>query len=71
MKSLILGGLLASTLVLAAAREEEPEAPPGPAVGQSAPSFRLNDHEGNAVAVGGERDQWTVLAFYPKARTPG
>lgn len=40
-------------------------------VGQTAPVFRLNDHLGKAVQVGGETDLWTVLAFYPKAATPG
>lgn len=40
-------------------------------VGQTAPVFRLNDHLGKVVQVGGETDVWTVLAFYPKAATPG
>ena len=48
------------------------EAPAGPAVGAAAPAFRLNDHTGKAVAVGGgATTAWTVLAFYPKAMTPG
>lgn len=46
-------------------------APAGPVVGKPAPSFRLNDHEAEVVAVGGARDHWTVLAFFPKAATPG
>ena len=47
------------------------EGRPGP--GARAPRFRLNDHNGNRTAVGGESegDRWTVLAFYPKALTPG
>ena len=40
-------------------------------VGQPAPVFRLNDHEGRAATVGGESEMWTVLAFYPKAMTGG
>ncbi|MDP6929665.1 MAG: redoxin domain-containing protein [Planctomycetota bacterium] len=42
-----------------------------PKVGQAAPKFRLNDHGGAAVKVGGKSKTWTVLAFYPKAATPG
>ncbi|MFT5478296.1 MAG: hypothetical protein ACI8Y8_003661 [Planctomycetota bacterium] len=42
-----------------------------PVVGESAPRLRLNDHDGNIVTVGGEGERWTVLAFYPKAMTPG
>ena len=40
-------------------------------IGKAAPSFRLNDHTGRAVEVGGEAEGWTVLAFFPKAATPG
>ncbi|MBI5849714.1 MAG: redoxin domain-containing protein [Planctomycetes bacterium] len=50
--------------------KEEPK-PAGPEIGKPAPAFRLNDQLGNAVAVGGETDHWVVLAFYPKASTPG
>ncbi len=41
------------------------------AVGKPAPAFRLNDSQGKAVAIGGAAGHWTVLAFYPKAATPG
>ena len=41
------------------------------AIGKPAPVFRLDDHEGDVTTVGGETDHWTVLAFYPKAMTPG
>ncbi|MCA8971214.1 MAG: hypothetical protein KDC95_15590 [Planctomycetes bacterium] len=44
---------------------------PGIAVGDVAPAFRLNDHEGKLVSVGGKTANWTVLAFYPKALTGG
>ncbi len=40
-------------------------------LGQAAPLLRLNDHRGHAVLVGGQRSHWTVLAFFPKAATPG
>ena len=65
MVSVVLG-------VLAwAAQDAAPKRPALPEVGENAPAFRLNDHEGDVVAVGGAGDRWTVLAWYPKARTPG
>jgi len=42
-----------------------------PEVGKPAPAFRVNNQEGHLVAVGGASKTWTVLAFYPKAGTPG
>lgn len=42
-----------------------------PEVGKPAPAFRLNDHAGKAVTVGPKEGRWTVLAFFPKAATPG
>ena len=42
-----------------------------PEVGKPAPALRLNDHKGNIVELGGKRAGWTVLAFFPKAATPG
>ena len=53
--------------------QRRPDKPP-PAtavVGQAAPAFRLNDHLGELVKVGGESKNWIVIAFYPKAMTPG
>lgn len=47
------------------------DVPRGPVVGRAAPAFRLNDFLGRTQAVGGEHEAWTVLAFYPKAMTPG
>ncbi len=47
------------------------EAPSMPEVGKPAPAFRLNDHAGEAVGIGRKSDTWTVLAFFPKAATPG
>ena len=42
-----------------------------PETGKPAPAVRLNDHHGNIVELGGKRATWTVLAFFPKAATPG
>lgn len=52
---------------------EEPEATPKIArVGAPAPAFRLNDQAGKAVALFDKAPGvWTVLAFYPRAMTPG
>jgi hypothetical protein len=55
-----------------AARAAGGDPPPGPEVGKPAPPVRLNDHTGKArrVGAGGEKE-WAVLAFFPKAMTPG
>lgn len=62
--------LLVSTTLAGAWMTQEKDPKPL-SVGQRAPAFRLNDHSGKAVSIGGESDTWTVLAFYPKAATPG
>ena len=63
-----LAGLLVA-FSFAARAEEEVD---GLAVGVVVPPFRLNDHEGRAVSLGGGKGHgWFVLAFYPKALTPG
>ena len=66
--SLLLLGL-AVPLVLQEARESS--RPTLPEVGKPAPAFRLNHHEGEAVSVGGPQRKWSVVAFFPKAMTPG
>lgn len=43
----------------------------GPAVGQPAPDFRLQDQKGDWHTLAGERGKWVVLYFYPKDFTPG
>ncbi len=68
MKFSLITALLAAPLFLFQGQDE---APTLPAVGQPAPTFRLNDHTGELATVGGEADRWTVVAFYPKALTPG
>lgn len=52
--------------------KEGADQPAPPKVGEAAPGFRLNDESGKAVQLGaGSKAGWTVLAFYPKAATPG
>ncbi len=70
MKRWIVAGL-AALVALAAQDDGEKQEPRLPEAGSPAPAFRLNDHRGKAVSVGGESEGWTVLAFYPKAATPG
>lgn len=61
-----------AALVLTLAAFQEPDPTPQPLeVGQAAPALRLNDDRGLAVSLGGASETWTVLAFYPKALTPG
>ena len=42
-----------------------------PAVGEMAPSFRLQDQNGQWRTLEEYRGQWVALYFYPKADTPG
>ncbi len=56
---------------LAATLPFQEEGPKLPEVGKPAPAFRLNTHEGTLAGVGGAHELWTVVAFYPKAATPG
>lgn len=64
--------LLAPALLAAATALAPPDgATRGPEVGKPAPAARLNDHTGAVQSIGGEREEWTVLAFFPKAMTPG
>lgn len=71
MKTAILSTAFALTLALVASQEEAPPKPTPLVVGAEAPLFQLNDHSGKTVRVGGKSKSWTVLAFYPKALTPG
>ncbi len=70
MRSTLLATLFVCLPLLAQEPTPKPETST-PAVGKPAPVFRLNDHTGKAVAIGGEAKAWTVIAFYPKAATPG
>lgn len=70
MKLPLLALGLATAALALPIRQDRP-AETGPVVGKPAPTFRLNDHTGAAVNIGGESETWTVMAFYPKAATPG
>jgi peroxiredoxin len=41
-----------------------------PEVGKAAPAFTAEDQSGRSVAFP-PKGQWAVLAFYPRAATPG
>ena len=42
-----------------------------PAVGSTAPTFKLQDQSGKWHSLADYRGQWVVLYFYPKDNTPG
>ena len=63
--------LVAAATLLSSPLQEDGKKPALPEVGKPAPAFRLNDHTGRAVPVGGQSDSWRVVAFFPKAATPG
>ena len=42
-----------------------------PAVGEAAPSFRLDDDSGMPQELAAQRGRWVVLFFYPKDFTSG
>lgn len=66
-----LASLALVTLSISTQDPAKQAATPRVAIGKPAPVFVLNDHNGHAVRVGNESDRWTVLAFFPKAATPG
>lgn len=67
MKRMLLSVLLLLFAVPAFAADAEA----GPAVGQAAPEFRLQDQKGEWHTLAEERGKWVVLYFYPKDFTPG
>ena len=69
MKLITIAATLATATLLV--QDTDEERAPGPKVGEKAPAFRLNDHTGRPVSIGGESKAWTVVAFFPKAMTPG
>lgn len=69
MKSMLLVSALA--LLTLGPQGSQAQAPKRPEVGKPAPPVRLNDHGGDIVELGGKRARWSVLAFFPKAATPG
>ncbi|MEM7726722.1 MAG: thioredoxin-dependent thiol peroxidase [Cyanobacteria bacterium P01_A01_bin.45] len=42
-----------------------------PQPGEKAPSFTINNQDGEAVSLKDFQDKWLVLYFYPKDNTPG
>lgn len=68
MKRILLFILL---LIAAPAFGAAADAETGPAVGQAAPEFRLQDQKGEWHTLAEERGKWVVLYFYPKDFTPG
>ncbi len=59
----IVLGVLAITSISSAGEQ--------PAVGSPAPEFELSDQNGHLHSLEDYRDQWVVLYFYPKDKTPG
>ncbi len=69
MKLLLIAPFLA--LLVVSLQDAPKPAMKKPEIGKPAPIVRLNDHRGNIVELGGKRANWSVLAFFPKAATPG
>lgn len=69
MKSTLLASAVA--LLTFGLQSGQAPTPKRPEVGKPAPAVRLNDHRGEIVELGGKRANWSVLAFFPKAATPG
>ena len=72
----VAAGLLTVGAVMAQdAVGPDPDPDPAPrelAPGAAAPDFRLNDQHGDALRLSeAAKDRWVVLAFFPKAMTPG
>jgi hypothetical protein len=65
--SLLLAVLPCAAFLQEPAQDKQPRA----IVGAPAPTARLNDHAGKIAALGGASERWTIMAFYPKAATPG
>lgn len=65
-----LGAALALAAVATDARAEEP--PPALKVGEKAPDFKLKGSDGKEYTLKQfQGKQWVVIAWYPKAATPG
>jgi len=64
---------LGLALAMLMPHQDTTEKPTMPEVGKPAPTFRLNNHEGKAITIAPREEEptWTVLAFFPKAATPG
>lgn len=62
-----LGFLLLTTLAFCGVAFAED----GPADGQAAPGFKLQDQHGKTQELSQYKGKWVVLYFYPKDDTPG
>lgn len=41
-------------------------------IGDKAPDFTLKNHDGELVTLSSSKEKkWAILAFFPKAKTPG
>ncbi len=69
MRANVLG--LFSVILISLVQAAPGSSPQSAEVGKPAPVFRLNDHTGKVVPFGGKHEGWSVLAFFPKAATPG
>lgn len=65
----MLAGLALSLPIGAIAADTAPDA--GPADGQAAPDFKLQDQKGDWHTLGQYHGKYVVLYFYPKDFTPG
>lgn len=68
LKSIVL--VSAATLPLLIQGQDAKDATMGAKVGAPAPTIRLNNTDGIPVQVASP-DRWSLLAFFPKAATPG
>jgi len=68
--SLLALPLLVLPLALQETSQSKDPQAKAPEVGKPAPAFRLNNNEGVGVRVGG-KGEWRLIAFFPKAATPG
>ncbi len=64
MKKILLSLLIAVSSIPAFGGE-------APVVGSDAPSFKLQDQNGDWHALGDYRGQWLAVYFYPRDDTPG
>jgi len=63
--------VLLTPLLLAFPTMQQEKAATLPTIDKPAPTFRLNHHEGELASIGGAQKTWSILAFFPKAMTPG
>ncbi|QBB70009.1 peroxiredoxin [Pseudolysobacter antarcticus] len=66
-----LGFMLAASLAFSGVTFAADAPAAGPADGQSAPAFKLQDQHGKTQELSQYKGKWLVLYFYPKDDTPG